>query len=137
VTRRFTGTMFVSVWADVPCAGHPHARGDVLRPEGITWMNKNIANIRGDIWDGQGGPWQATRSLAPGQPILATDLEPQSAIRRGDTVTLIFAKGNVRLSAQGEALSDGSLGETITVRNLQSRKQVFGVIRDSATIVVK
>jgi flagella basal body P-ring formation protein FlgA len=77
------------------------------------------------------------RSLAPGQPILMTDLEPQSAIRRGDIVALVFAKGNVRLSVQGEALSAGGLGDTIPVRNLQSRKQVFGVVRDSATIVVK
>ena len=135
--RRFTGTAFVNVWADVACAAVPLNRGDVLKPETITVMTKNLAHIRGNLWDGLGGPWQAIRSLGGGQPILVADIEPQSAIRRGNIVALIFEKGNVKVSAQAEALADGSLGDTIAVRNLQSKKQVFGTVRDNLTVVAR
>lgn len=137
VARRFTGTTFINVWADVVCAAVPYNRGDTLTPEGLTMMHKNLAHLRGDLWDGRGGPWQATRALGAGQPILLSDIAPKAAIRRGEIITLVYERGNVRLSVQAEAMADGSLGDTITVRNLQSKKQIFGIIRDSATVVAK
>jgi flagella basal body P-ring formation protein FlgA len=137
VARRFTGTAFVNLWADAPCAAVPMNRGDVVKPETITMMGKNLAYVKGNLWDGRGGPWQVTRSLSAGQPILVTDIEPQSAIRRGAIVTLVYDKGNVKVSTQAEALADGGMGDTIAVRNLQSKKQVFGTVRDSATVVAK
>jgi len=121
----------------VPCVALPLNRGDVLRPEAVTVMHKNLAYIRGNLWDGMGGPWQAIRSLGAGQPILVTDIEPQSAVRRGSVVALVFEKGGIKVSTQAEALADGGLGDTIAVRNLQSKKQVFGTVRDSATVVVR
>ncbi len=137
VVRRFTGTAFVNVWTEVACAARPYNRGDVITPEGITWISKNLAYLRGELWDGRGGPWQLTRSVGTGQPILRTDIEHKSAMRRGTVVNLVYQKGGVRVSVQAEALADGALGETIPVRNLQSKKQVFATVQDSTTVVVK
>ena len=137
VARRFSGSAFLNVWAEVACTAKAYNRGDILTPEGVTWISKNLAHIRGDFWDGRGGPWQVIRNIGAGQPIFLTDIEPQSAMRKGTIVTLVYNKGSVRVTAQAEALSDGSLGQTIPVRNLQSKKQVFAVIRDSSTVEVK
>ena len=49
---------------------------------------------------------------------------------------MLYEGKYVRLTLQAEALSDGSAGETIPVRNLQSRKEIYGLVRDSSTVVV-
>ena len=137
VTRRFSGTAFVNVWAEVACASRPYNKGDVVSPEGVTWISKNLAHLRGEVWDGRGGPWQLVRAVGTGQPIFQTDIEHKAALRKGTIVNLVYQRGSVRVSVQAEALADGALGEVIPVRNLQSKKQVFATVQDSTTVVVK
>jgi len=134
IVRRFTGSVFLDLWLDVPCLTRPLARGEAVTLEVLTFVSTNLAYQRGAIWDGRGGPWQTTRSLPAMMPILASDLGPLAAIHRGDLVTLIFESGNLRLSIQVEALGEGSPGDTIIVRNLDSRKQVYATVIDSNTV---
>ncbi|MEG1610925.1 MAG: flagellar basal body P-ring formation chaperone FlgA [Bilophila sp.] len=135
--RRFSGTVMLDQWVEVPCAALPLNRGDSASPEQITWISKNMAHLRGDLWDGRGGPWQVQRAIGTGQPIYVADLAPLCVVRKGAIVTLVYAQGAVRLTAQAEALADGGPGSTIPVRNLQSKKQIYAVVRDSDTVEVK
>lgn len=137
VVRRFTGTTMLNVWKNVACAAKPLNRGDVLTPQDVTWIRQNLVQTRGELWDGRGGPWQMLRTVGTGQPLYVTDLAPPAMIRKGAIVTLLYSQGNVRLSVQAEALSDGGPGATIAVRNLQSKKQVYAVVRDADTVEVK
>lgn len=57
-------------------------------------------------------------------------------VRRGEVVTLRYARGNVRMTTQAEALADGEPGATIPVRNLQTKKQVFATVKDNATVEI-
>ena len=134
VLRRFTGTVMLELWANVACAGRPLNRGDALTPDDISWQRKNLAQIRGELWDGKGGPWQVQRAIGTGQPIFLADITALAMIRKGDIVTLRYSKGNVRLEVQAEALADGGPGATVAVRNLQSKKQVYAVVRDANTV---
>ena len=67
---------------------------------------------------------------------MQSDLATQMMIRRGDIVTLIFMRGNLRLETQAEALADGEPGATISVRNLQTKKQIFATVKDNRTVVI-
>lgn len=136
VVRRFTGTVMVEQWLEVPCAAKALNRGEALSPENITWIRMNRAFLRGELWDGRGGPWQAQRAVGAGQPLYTADLAPLAMVRKGDIVTLVFNRGAVRLEAKAEALADGGPGDTIQVRNLQSKKQVYAVVRASGTVEV-
>lgn len=135
--RKFTGTVMLNLWTEVPCAAVALNRGDSVGPEQITWIRKNMAYLRGDLWDGRGGPWQVQRIVTPGQPLYVNDLAPLSVVKKGAIVNLIYNKGSVRLSAKAEALADGGPGSTIAVRNLQSKKQIYAVVRDADTVEVK
>lgn len=135
--RKFTGTVMLDLWREVATPTKAVNRGEATGPENVTWVRKNMVHVRGDLWDGRGGPWQATRTLLPDQPIYRTDLVPLAALRKGATVTLVYNRGAVKLAIKAEALSDGALGETIPVRNLQSGKQVYGTIMDANTVRVK
>ncbi|MBO4314220.1 MAG: flagellar basal body P-ring formation protein FlgA [Desulfovibrio sp.] len=136
VIRRVSATISLTQWVTVPSAAHPLARGDALTPDAVTFIRINAKRLRDTPWDGQGGPWKMQRNLAQGEPILQSDLASQSMIRRGQIVGLIYARGNLRLTTQVEALADGEPGATIPVRNLQTKKQVFATVRDGNTVEI-
>lgn len=137
VARRLTGTVFIDCWAPVACVTAPVNKGEVLGADVITYKSKNLAYLRDEPWDGVGGPWQAVRPIGLDQPILKSDLTYVPTMKRGRVVTLVFESGNVRLSAKVEALSDGVGGETIAVRNLQSKRQVYAVVQDENTVLAR
>ena len=58
-------------------------------------------------------------------------------VRRGDVVKLIFKRGNVHMETHAEALADGEPGGTIAVRNLQTKKQVYGIVQDGNTVIIR
>jgi flagella basal body P-ring formation protein FlgA len=122
---------------EVPCAAKPLNKGDALTPDNIAFMRMNAAQMREIPWDGRGGPWQAQRSIGVGQPVFQGDLAALAAVRKGDIVSLIYEKGNVRMSVQAEILADAEPGAAVAVRNLQSGKQVFAVVRDNGTVTAK
>ncbi|MCL1915851.1 MAG: flagellar basal body P-ring formation chaperone FlgA [Desulfovibrionaceae bacterium] len=137
VVRRLTGTVFVDCWVTVPCVVQPVNRGDSIYPENITFIRKNLAHLRESPWDGRGGPWQALRPLAAEQPILAGDLGHTPTIKKGAIVKLIFESPGVRLIATAEAMGDGVRGETILVRNINSKRQVYASILNGETVMAR
>ena len=137
VIRRLSGTVFVDIWANVPTVSRPINRGDTLMPGQIIFERKNLAHLRETPWDGKGGPWQVMRPIGAGQPIYVGDLGVVPAVKRGATVNMVYEGKNFHLTIPGEALADAAIGEGVTVRNLQSRKQVHGTVRDGLTVVVR
>ena len=139
VLRRYTGSAFVNLWVSVPCASIPLNKEDVLSVDMIKFMRKNVAHLRGnvdDIWDGRGGPYRVMRSIGAEQVIYVSDLSGVPTVRRGSTVNLIYNKGNVRLQVQAQAQGDATLGENVTVRNMQSKKLVTAVVQSADTVLV-
>jgi flagella basal body P-ring formation protein FlgA len=55
-------------------------------------------------------------------------------ITRGDKVTLVFDDGRIRVSTQGESLSNGSKGDRIRVMNADSRAELFAEVIDAGTV---
>ena len=102
----------------------------------VTFMRINASQLRDLPWDGHGGPWQVTRSLITGEPILQSDLASQLMVRRGTILSLIYTRGNLRMTTQAEALADGEPGATIPVRNLQTKKQIYATVKDGSTVEI-
>ena len=137
VIRRVSGLANLVLWVTLPAAARPLNKGENLSPDAVTFIRFNASQLRGVPWDGQGGPWQTSRSLTTGEPILQSDLASQLMVRRGDVVKLIFSRGNVHMETHAEALDDGEPGGTIAVRNLQTKKQVYGVVQDGNTVIIR
>ena len=66
------------------------------------------------------------RSLPLGSPLKKGDLTIPKLVNRGALITLVFNKGGISLSAEGEALGDGRRGDIVRVKNLKSKKIVSG-----------
>lgn len=136
VLRRISGTVNLTLWVTAPAAARPLNKGEALAAESVTFMKVNASQLRELPWDGRGGPWQLNRALNTGEPILQSDLVSQLMVRRGDVVNLIYIRGNLRISTQAQALADGEPGATIAVRNLQTKKQVYAIVKDGSTVEI-
>jgi flagella basal body P-ring formation protein FlgA len=135
--RKLSGTVFLDLWKAVPCAARPLNRSDLLGRDDVEFRRKNLAYLPHEVWDGKGGPWRLTRSVGTGQAIYARNLEPMPMVCRGDELILVYRGEMIRLQVPAEALEDGTAGETIKVRNLQSRKVILAEITNHSQAVVK
>ena len=137
VVQKISGSVFIDCWTEVPSAAAPLNRDDILTPDKITFVRQNLAHLKGNIWDGRGGPWRVVRPLGVQQVIYQNDLSYIPTVRKGSIVTLTYIGNSITLTTQAEALADGSVGENIAVRNLQSKKEVFAVIKDASSVVIQ
>lgn len=137
VLRRVAGTAKLTLWLTAPAAARPINKGETIAPEAITFMRINAGQLKDLPWDGQGGPWQAIRSIGTGEPILQSDLASKMMVRRGNILTLTFSRGNLHMTIQVEALADGEPGQTIPVRNLQTKKQVYATVKDGGAVEIR
>ena len=136
VARRITGSAFLDVWVTVPAAKEPVNRGDVLTPDKIMFVRKNLAYVRGELWDGIGGPHRLKRAVGAEQVIYLSDLDQVPLITKGAQVTLVYERGVVRLEVPAQAMADGASGQLLSVRNLQSKSVVKATVHDSRTVMV-
>lgn len=136
VIRRVAGACKLTLWVTVPAAARSLNKGETLTPDSITFMRTNASQLKDGPWDGQGGPWQVIRAINSGEPILQSDLANKSMARRGNIMTLIYKRGNVHMTLQAEAMADGEPGQTIPVRNLQTKKQVYATVKDGSTVEI-
>ena len=62
-----------------------------------------------------------TRDVRAGQPLLEKWLELPLAVDRGDRVRVTLIRGGLRIETSGVAMQRGRVGESISIRNAQSK----------------
>ena len=134
VLRNFTGTVFADVWKTVPCAARVLNRGNILEPGLVTFARKNLAFMSRLPWDGRGLPLRMKAAVGTGQVIFANAVEPIPVIQKGAPVTLVHEGRTLKLSVPAESLEDGSVGDVIRVRNMQSKKIIAARVLDAGTV---
>lgn len=137
LVRRITGGATLDQWVTVPCAAFPVNRHDAVGPESVTFVKKNLAYLNGDVWDGKGGPWRVLRPIGAGGVIYQSDLELQPVLAKGARVDLVFVGKTLRLTVPVEVMADGRPGDSVPVRNLQTKKEVYATVQDENTVVIR
>ena len=122
-TRHRIGNLDV---ADVPRRGVPVTVLRELIACRIQLAGVPRASFRMD------GPMQVVLSVPdpPGPP-------PAPIIKPRDVVTLTARVGGVRIVTRGEAMQEGRPGDKIRVRNVDSKREVFGKVVDRGTVEVE
>jgi flagella basal body P-ring formation protein FlgA len=84
---------------------------------------------------------QARRTLRAGETVRADDVRRPVVVTKGSLVTMMFEAPGITLTATGKAMSEGGIGETITIVNPVSWRQIVctiigpGLVRaDSASL---
>jgi flagella basal body P-ring formation protein FlgA len=112
------------------------ARGEVIADSDLTFgtvtgtalMNGTVTNI--DVLKGM----EARRVLRAGQAVSATDVRHPVLVTRGQTITMTFEAPGVDLTAMGRALSEGGIGDSVTVQNPASFRMITAVVTGPGTV---
>ena len=106
------------------------ARGDKLASEDLQLTPEDISQAPAGLFTDPKSLLGRTvrRNLSPSSVVTERDLEPDLAVSRGQRVEMMASLGNGFVTADGQALQDGRLGETIRIRNLRSKKIIDGVV---------
>ena len=121
---RLTGRLFPVV--KVPVPSRMMARNEVIGERDIRWIRLRTDRIMPDtvtkVEDMVG--MAPKRSLRPDEILRRSDIERPILVERGSLVTVTLIHGPMALTAQGKALEQGALGDTVRIVNRRS-KTVF------------
>jgi flagellar basal body P-ring formation protein FlgA len=104
------------------------ARGETIDASDVMWMETPANTPRDAITDADAMIGKtARRALQPDRPIRSADLMETPVVRRGETITLLYESGGLRLTMRGRALANATAGETVRVTNLSSNRTVEAI----------
>lgn len=111
---------------DVPSLARDVAAGEAIAATDLTMMElpatRRSTSLIGDanVIAGQ----VARRPLRAGTPLYAYDVQKAVVVKKGDIVTVTFAVAGLELTMQGQAQNDAGKGDTVTIRNANSKRVV-------------
>jgi flagellar basal body P-ring formation protein FlgA len=121
IHMRLTGRVDDTI--DLPVATTRLLVGSVLRADDVHIARVHTMLVRSEVvrrTDDAIG-MQLKRALAAGQPLMVSELMRPSMVQKGAAVTMLLDSPGITLSAQGQALESGAIGERIRVLNPVSR----------------
>lgn len=123
---------------EVPTLNRRLATGEVIRRTDIVWTDMRLNQVnRNTLTDVERLIGMTPkRPLRPRQPIRAADIRPPRLVTKGAIVTMTLKTPHMVLTSKGRALEHGALGETIRVRNTQSRTIVEGEVTSQGAVRV-
>jgi flagella basal body P-ring formation protein FlgA len=77
---------------------------------------------------------QTRRVLRAGESVRNDDVRHPILVTKGSTVTMIFEVPGVSLTATGRAMSEGGLGENVTILNPASFRQITAIVTGQGTV---
>jgi len=136
--RSMSVTADVRIWRPVLVADHMHRRGEEIVPESYRLEERDVTKVRGNYYVDalMLQDMQAKRTLSVGDIITDSHVQKVPVIKRGDSIKLVARAGRMSMSATGEALQDGGVGDRIRVKNSDSGKVIYGHVLDGGIIQV-
>lgn len=115
---------------------HDIQRGDVIADSDLAYVAlaalpamSGIVTSMNDL-DGM----QARRMLRAGEPVRNDDVRRPILVTKGSTITMTFDAPGVALTAIGKAMTEGGMGETVTILNPVSYRQVTAIVTGAGQV---
>jgi flagella basal body P-ring formation protein FlgA len=80
--------------------------------------------------------YQLQRNATLNKPLFWSDIERRPDLKKGQKVNAILQDGALRITLKCEVLTPGRVGEFVSLRNLQTRKEFQGKVLDGETVEV-
>jgi len=128
IETHIAGTL--SAMAEAAVLTHHLRPGAILRAEDLRSARVRVALLHGNsaISLASAAGQSLRHDLPPGQPLTAADISRPVLVARGAAVNMQLEADGISLSAQGVALEDGGLGETVRIQNPSSKAVVLATI---------
>jgi flagella basal body P-ring formation protein FlgA len=124
------GSAFAST-VRVVVPAHDIARGDTIGENDLVYTMVDGGALMSGVptkFDEIKG-MQARRTLSAGQPFRGDDLRRPIVITKGQ-----FVVPGVELTAMGRAMSEGGVGDTVTIQNPVSYRMISGIVIAPGTV---
>ena len=137
-TKEMSFSGKAKVFVTVPVAAHDLKTGRIITSDDLLTTRvpqeniKDADPVKTEDLIGK----EIKKSVKAGQRIAKNDIRSQVMVAKGKIVTLNFTKGGIMLSAQGKAVENGGLGDTVRVMNLQSKSVVQGIVTGPETVSI-
>jgi len=111
---------------ELPVATRRLLAGTVLHAEDVHNARVRTALVHGEVLHNaaEAVGMQLKHQVVAGQPLATNELMRPSMVQRGATVMMLLDSPGIALTAQGQALESGAIGERIRVLNPVSRAVV-------------
>jgi flagella basal body P-ring formation protein FlgA len=125
---RLSGTIVETV--ETLVFTRPLARGEVIKATDIAVERRAKTETSGDpvTAAGQAVGLAVRQAVRIGQPLTRAQLMRPELVHRDDNVTLVYEVPGITITTRGRALEPGAMGDTINVANVQTKRNVQGVV---------
>lgn len=129
----------VSALVEVIIASRPLQRGATLGAADLRHERRDLATLAYGyvLHSEQAVGKQLARSISEGTPLTPNLLTAPQWVKRGERVTVVAQVGGMEVRMNGEALTDGTEGALVRVRNLSSTRVVEGTVIAQGVIQVR
>lgn len=126
--------LFRQVWI----ARVPIKRGQAITESDFVLEQRDILGLREPLaqWNPAESDFECSDYVPAGYPLLARSLKPRAVIHRGDLVEALLQDGLMSILVKVEALEEGSPGQVVRVRNLQTKRELRGKVQNEQTILI-
>jgi len=138
VAGTFQQPLGAKVWKEIFVAQSNLVRGMALRDAAVGLERRDILNNRDYLTElPMDDPYvEFKESVRAGNQITARALRLRAIIKRGRMVDAVAQDEALTISVRAEALEDGVPGQLVRLRNIRSKKEFRGKVKDEQTVVV-
>lgn len=132
----------VTGWAhetiEIPVLNRALPAGTTVQDADLGWISIRADRLVGNVVTDtrQLVGMTTRRPLRSNQILRGSDLVMTPAVRKNTLVTLALQSGPMSLSLMGKVLEDAAIGQSVRVMNVNSKKELVGVVRDAGTIEI-
>lgn len=127
-----------SLWTEVWAARQPLTVGATFDPAMLEARRTDVLREH-DVLPAAAGDrsYIVTRAVAAGRLLTWRDLARRPLVRKGELVDVVALDGMLLITLKALALENGAPGETVTLRNPESRKNFSAVVVDENRVQVR
>ena len=133
---RITGQVHKMI--EVPTLARRIPKGEVIKENDLFWLKMRADRTQRDVITDASALIGMTpkRHLRMEKPIRIADVQRPVLVKKGSVVTIILKKPGMSLTSQGRALQNGADGDTIRIKNKNTKRVIEAVVIGSSMVTV-
>jgi flagella basal body P-ring formation protein FlgA len=125
------------VWREVWVAKSPLRKDQLFSDADVGRERRDILTVRDALLQAEPeGSLQIVDNIQAGNPIYQRSVRPRPVVFRGQVVEAQLLDGAMTVSLKAEVLENGAPGQMVRLRNVQSRREFRGKVRNDQTVVI-
>lgn len=134
----WTLVLRAALWRDAWAARQPLASGSTFDPSQLEVRRVDMFRERGALPATVGDrSYAMARAVSAGRMLTWHDIQRRPLVKKGHLVEVSAGEGQLLITMKALAMENGAEGETVTVRNPESRKDFAAMVVDENRVEVR